>query len=372
MIKVGITGQSGFIGSNVHNYLSLQDNSIELVPFKTEFFHTDTSLETFVRKCDVLLHLAAVNRSNNPDELFKTNISLVKKLVTACETTQSTPKILFASSIQELRNNTYGNSKKEGFSLLENWAKKNSATVIKLVIPNVFGPLSKPYHNSVIATFCDQLIKKKMLNIIEDNSVNLIYSNELSEIIYKTILSSEKGVIIKNIPHSITKKVSEIKDILTSFHTQYSNNNTIPNIETPFFQQLFTTYLSFVPYTQLHRKLNKHIDERGDFSELLRTQSSAQFSFSSTKPGVTRGNHFHTRKIERFTVIKGSALIKLRRINTDRVIEFNLEGNEPSCVDIPAWHTHSITNTGKGDLITIFWINEHYNSLDPDTYTENV
>tara|TARA_R100000306_G_scaffold12158_10_gene14324 strand:+ start:2413 stop:3534 length:1122 start_codon:yes stop_codon:yes gene_type:complete len=372
MIKIGITGQSGFIGSHLYNFLSIKKETTTLVSFKKEFFLQEKQLEAFVEKCDVIVHLAAVNRADNPDDTLYTNVLLVKKLIKACQQIKVNPKIIFSSSTQETLDNTYGLSKIEGFNLLNSWAKENNTTVVKIIIPNVFGPFGKPNYNSVIATFCHQLMSSIPLKIIDDNELRLIFINDLIEKIYSHIISKKTGVLSDIVPHTSTIKVSALKDILSSFHDAYHNENTFPNIANSFYRNLFITYMSYVSKSSFPKKLIQHKDERGAFSEVTRASSESQYSYSFTKPGVTRGNHYHTRKIERFVIIYGSAVIRLRKIKTDEVFEYTLEGETPSFIDIPVWHTHSITNVGETDLITLFWINECYDPLDPDTFIENV
>lgn len=372
MIKVGITGQSGFIGTHLFNYLRLKEN-IEKIPFKDEFFQDENKIQNFVSKCDVVVHLAAMNRHENPMVIYKTNIKLVKDLIRACEKTESVPHIIFSSSTQEDRDNLYGKSKKEGRLLLEKWARNNKASFIGMIIPNVFGPFGSPYYNSVIATFCHQLTHKEIPAIHIDGTLNLIYINELLEEFYKLIVDkTDNGIETYRVFHTSTKKVSDILQLLNLYKSEYFEKGRIPDLRTPFELNLFNNFRCYVPYDHFPSMLTKHEDQRGHFVEIVRANTSGQFSFSLTRPGIIRGNHFHLRKAERFTVIKGQALIQLRRIGTEEVIGYVLDGEKPSFVDIPIWYTHNIKNIGKDDLLTLFWINEPYNPDDPDTYFEQV
>ena len=379
MIKIGITGQAGFVGTHLFNTLGLNPEKFERIPFEDGYFSDDTKLNTFVENCDAIVHLAAMNRHNDPQVIYDTNIQLVKKLILACESTNSTPHILFSSSTQEERDNLYGKSKKEGRKLLESWANRNNAKYTGFVIPNVFGPFGNPYYNSVIATFCYQLTHNEQPKIEVDGEIKLIYVSELvNEIIsHITAVQSEPKdtAIIETvqIQHTSQIKVSALLQKLTDFKHDYFEKGIIPNLEIPFERNLFNTFLCYIDHDKFfpfHLKLNT--DDRGSFIETIKLNSGGQVSFSTTVPGITRGNHFHTRKAERFAVIKGKARIEIRKIGTDKTFSFDLDGNQPSFVDMPVWFTHNITNIGDDNLYTIFWINEHYKPEDGDTYFEKV
>ena len=378
MIKVGITGQSGFVGTHLYNTLGLYPDKFERISFEDAYFSDTQMLEEFVRRCDAIVHLAAMNRHNDPQVIYETNLTLVNKLITACEITGSTPHILFSSSTQEERDNLYGKSKREGRELLEQWAFKNNAQFSGLVIPNVFGPFGNPYYNSVVATFCHQLTHNETPKIEVDGEMKLIYVGELVNEIIEHIEAMQKedktGIAdIVPIAHTATIKVSALFQKLQEFKTNYFEKGIIPNLDEPFQRNLYNTFLCYIDHADFfpfHLKLNT--DNRGSFVETIKLNSGGQVSFSTTVPGITRGNHFHTRKAERFAVIKGKARIDIRRIGTDKVLSFELDGSKPSFVDMPVWYTHNITNIGEDELYTIFWINEHYNQNDGDTWFEQV
>lgn len=370
MKKVGITGQAGFMGSHLYNYFGTKKEEIECVSFKKSFFENKNQLEEFVKSCDVIVHIAAMNRHENPQVIYDTNVGLVEKLIEACEATKSTPKIIFTSSTQEEHDNLYGKSKRDGRIAFENWAIKSGGQITSLIIPNVFGPFGKPFYNSVVATFCHQVIIGEEPTIHNDGTVNLIYTNELSEVIYSTITSNTNESTSKiNVPYTASIKVSEILSLLKTFKKQYVDNGVVPSVHKDTFEiNLFNTFTSFIPKNYFPRKFVKHSDNRGAFVEIMRANTAGQSSYSTTVPGITRGNHYHTRKIERFAVISGKASIKWRKVNTDEVFEFILDGDEPAYVDMPIWYTHNITNIGDTELITLFWINEPYDKEDSDTY----
>jgi UDP-2-acetamido-2,6-beta-L-arabino-hexul-4-ose reductase len=377
MVKVGITGQAGFIGTHLFNTLGLFPEKFERIHFKDEFFQTDSQLEEFVKKCDTIVHLAAMNRHNDPEVIYSTNIKLVKQLITACEKTGSIPHILFSSSSQEERDNLYGKSKKEGRELFEKWAEQNNANFTGLIIPNVFGPFGNPYYNSVVATFCHQLTHNETPKIEVDGEMKLIYVSELVEEMLnhfsKKHLSSTASSVTLTVPFTSTIKVSEVLKKITEFKVNYFEKGEIPSLDLPFERNLFNTFLCYIDHKKFFPfLLKKNTDDRGSFVETVKLRSGGQISFSTTVSGITRGNHFHTRKAERFVVIKGKAQIELRRIGTNEVLSFELDGKNPSFVDMPVWYTHNIKNTGEDELYTIFWISEPFDAKDPDTFLEKV
>jgi UDP-2-acetamido-2,6-beta-L-arabino-hexul-4-ose reductase len=379
MLRIGITGQAGFIGTHLYNTLGLQPEKYIRIPFEDVFFKDNRKIEEWVSQCDVIVHLAALNRHNDPQVIYETNISLVNLLIGALEKTKSTPHILFSSSTQEERDNLYGKSKKEGRKLFETWASKNSAQFTGFIIPNVFGPFGHPYYNSVIATFCHQLTHNENTRIDVDGELKLIYVTELVQHFIDRIEYVNKNhkndFVTKTLQlqHTSQTKVSTILEILETYKEHYFEKGEIPSLDNPFHRNLFITFLCYIDHKKFFPfKLKKNSDNRGTFVETIKLNSGGQVSFSSTEPGIIRGNHFHTRKAERFVVIKGKALIELRRIGTSEILSFELDGDYPSFVDMPVWYTHNIKNIGDEELYTIFWINEHFDVSDPDTYFEKV
>ena len=240
-----------------------------------------------------------------------------------------------------------------------------------IITPNIFGPFCRPNYNSFIATFSSMIMNQETPTIDNDKKVSLIYIGDFIDEIVK-ILDSDKLVDLKT--RSINKyNVSEILMKLNMFNDLYINKGQIPNVSLHFDLCLFNTFRSYIDINSFFpRKHEEFKDTRGLFSELARTFSEGQTSYSITKQGEIRGNHFHTRKIERFSVIKGKAKIQLREILSEEKSEFIIDGETPSYVDMPVWYTHNIQNIGDEDLITVFWINEHYKEDTSDTYLENV
>lgn len=372
MIRIGITGQAGFIGTYLFNFLGLKKEEVIRIPFHDDFFSDQSKLVSFVEKCDAIVHLAALNRHHDPQTIYDTNIRLVNQLIEALVITGSKPHILFSSSIQEERDNIFGKSKHEGRTLLAKWAARSGALFTGMVIPNVFGPFGNPYYNSVVATFSHQLTHNEQPGVEVDAQLKMIYVGDLVKTIYY-LISNKVAENEFMVSASDEAKVSEILALLESFRDQYFENGVFPDLIDPFERNLFNTFVCYIDHSKYFPfKLKLNTDDRGSFVETVKLHSGGQISFSTTKPGVTRGNHFHARKAERFAVIKGKARIQLRRVGTDKILNFELDGDEPSYVDMPIWHTHNITNIGDEDLYTIFWTSEFYNPSDPDTFFEPV
>jgi len=368
MLTVGITGQNGFVGKHLYNSIGLLSESYKLIDFQKGFFENEAQLDAFVSKCDVIVHLAAMNRHSDPEVIYNTNIKLIDRLVASLERTNSKAHIIMSSSSQEEKDNLYGKSKKEGRKLFLNWENNSKGSFSGLIIPNVFGPFGRPNYNSVIATFCHKVTIGEKPEIHVDGTVSLIYVGELVQEILNVI---EKGESNKKLTIGSTShiKVSEILTLLNSYKSLYQDNGEIPTINSTFELNLFNTFRCYMDVkNHFPVKFTEHTDPRGSFVEIIRLGIGGQVSFSTTVPGITRGNHFHTRKIERFAVIKGKALIQLRKIGTDEVLDFYLDGDEPAYVDMPIWYTHNIKNIGDDVLYTNFWINEAYNPEDADTY----
>jgi UDP-2-acetamido-2,6-beta-L-arabino-hexul-4-ose reductase len=372
MKRIGITGGNGFIGNHLMNTISLLKDEFALIPFERSFFDDEVQLAIWTGECDVIIHLAALNRHESDKVLHDTNIILVQKLINALEQSGNMPHVIFSSSLQEIRDNLYGISKKDGRILLKTWSERKNAKFTGLIIPNVFGPFGKPFYNSVVVTFCHQLCNGLMPQIDIDQSIKLIYVDELVTSIIETIRAniSESELMIQ---HTSEYKVSEILNILTRYQMEYLHQGNFPSLNNKFELDLFNTFRSYIDIqTYFPKHFIQHSDQRGKFVEIAKLGEKGQVSFSTTHPGITRGNHFHTRKIERFAVIKGKAVISLRKYNTTKIFSFELIGESSAYVDIPVWYIHNIKNIGTDELITVFWINEFYNPLDADTYFEIV
>ena len=372
-MNILITGNEGFIGQHLINTLKNVDtNDYKIIEFNKDDFKDSTLLDEKVKKSSVIIHLAGLNRHEDQSVIYDSNMNLSYQILNSIKRVGFKGKLIFSSSIQESLNNSYGKSKKDSRNLFIKESKLNGFIFSGLILPNVFGPFGKPNYNSFIPTFCQKILDGRKVEIIENTKVPLIYIDTVVSLIINEIESKDSNFEIQVNPEKIIS-VNEVKDILIEFKTEYIDNNTIPNLDNDFKINLFNTFRSYIDVgASFPIKHKNNIDKRGNFIEILRSNTKGQYSYSTTKPDITRGNHFHTKKIERFSVIKGDSLIQLRKIGTDEIIEFKLSGQNPSYIDMPVWYTHNISNIGDEELITLFWINEPYDINNPDTYTEKV
>ena len=367
---IGITGSKGFIGTHLFNVLSLYPEQYALIEINQADWNQPKQLFELINACDVVFHLAAINRHADSEFIYNQNVKMATDLIGILNQVTHPIHVIFASSQQEYSDSVYGSAKKQARQLLAQWAKESGNTFSGCIIPNVFGPFGKPFYNSFIATFCHQINQGATPTIIADSEVSLIYVADLVvqliQLIQQNITQTAYTIAPTN-----RIKVSEVLAQLNIFKQQYLERGIIPELPIPFSIQLFNTFRSYINYgTGFPKSYTCHTDNRGSFVELVRLGMGGQVSFSTTLPGITRGNHFHTRKIERFSVIKGKAKMELRRYGTTEVETFYLDGDQPSYVDIPIWYYHNITNIGNDVLYTIFWISEQFNPEDADTFFE--
>jgi UDP-2-acetamido-2,6-beta-L-arabino-hexul-4-ose reductase len=369
MKKIGITGDNGFIGSHLKRFLNLFPKKYKLVSFERGFFENQNKLDNFVENCDCIFHLAGVNRSDDVDYLYRKNIQLSEILVDSLIRTNFKGNVVMSSSSQEDLENSYGNSKKIAREKLKKWSEETNNQFSGLIIPNVYGPFCKPFYNSVIATFCYQINNNQEPKIQIDKKINFIYIDNLVSKLVKTIDNDIDSNIIEG---DFEIQISDILIKLNKYKS-YNDDFLFPDLVNKNDLNLFNTFRSYIDLkNNFPRSYKSHNDDRGSFTELIKSESQGQVSFSTTKPGITRGNHLHTRKVERFIVLNGEALIQLRKIDSKEVLEFKLSGEKLEFIDMPIWYTHNIKNIGDGELITLFWINEFFDPKDPDTYFKNV
>lgn len=250
MIKVGITGQTGFLGQNLYNTLSLYKDKCEPVMFHDDYFYDEAKLVRFTTLCDVVVHFAAMSRHTDPNAVYTTNMDLVKKLICALEKTNNKAHILYSSSIQEDMDTPYGRSKKEGRELLSKWCEKNGSLFTGFIFPNIYGPLCRPYYASFVATFCHQIIHNDNPKIEIDRTMALLYVSEAMHIIIEAILNKTNSAYYKVKPTSY-QTVSDVLKLLISFKKVYIENKTIPEFKNSFEKNLFDTFKSYIPSNSL-------------------------------------------------------------------------------------------------------------------------
>jgi UDP-2-acetamido-2,6-beta-L-arabino-hexul-4-ose reductase len=368
--KIVITGVVGFMGSHLLDRLS-REQDVEVPPFEDAYFSQPEKLREVLAGCDTVVHLAAMNRGDEK-EIYTTNVDLVKKLVETLDGINARPHVIFSSSTQTALDNPYSRSKKEGERILEEWSKKSNAPVAVLVIPNVFGDRSRPFYNSVVATFCHLLTHGGQPQIQVDKKLDLVYINELSEIFWDKIKNPPAGFERVDVKATAAIKVTDILAMLNHFRDCFYVNKIVPTFANNFEKNLYNTYLSYAESADYEQPLTLRTDDRGSLFEVVKEEKGSQIFFSTTRPGIVRGNHYHTRKQEKFCVVKGEAIIRLRRIGTDKVIEYKVSGEKPVVVEMPIFYTHNIENVGRNELCTLFWTNQLFNPNDSDTFFEKV
>jgi UDP-2-acetamido-2,6-beta-L-arabino-hexul-4-ose reductase len=364
--RVGITGSKGFLAFHLLLRLHIDlKEEVEIVHFERSFIDNDKNLDRFIKNCDTIVHLAAINRHSDNEYLLNRNIEITRKIVESLERVNFLGDLVFISSSQENEDNHYGKSKKYSRRLLEQFFNLSNGKLYILKPCNIFGAFINPNYNSVFATFCYNLNHGIPCKIINDKRVKFIYIDNVINSIIEVIKNRDEGVSEEKFDFEL--KISELLEKLLFIHQKILKDE-IPSLEPQNNLNIYNTLRSYLDFERFYpRQLICHSDNRGDFFEILRSNSSGQFSFSTTNPGVTRGNHFHTRKVERFIVIQGKALIELYSIKTKDKIKFIVEGSNPAFIEIPIYHSHRITNIGQGILRTAFWINEHYNPNNSDT-----
>ena len=360
-MKILVTGSKGFIGKNLISELKNKEYEI------LEFTRSDNNelLEKYIIECDFIFHLAGVNRPENIEEFNKGNYELTQKIVNLLIKNNKKVPVVMTSSIQAEMDNNYGKSKLLGEEVLFNYSGKS----LIYRLPNVFGKWCKPNYNSVVATFCYNIARNKEIKINNTEVLmNLVYIDDVIKEFINTLSENEnrKGDFCYVEPvYKI--KLGEIANLIYKFKNS-RNNLSLPNMEDEFEKKLYSTYLSYIEENNFSYELKMNKDNRGSFTEFLRSNSQGQVSINITKPGITRGNHWHHSKNEKFLVVSGKALIQFRKIDTNKVIDYYVSEEKLEVVDIPPGYTHNIINIGDKDLVTVIWANENFDKNNPDTY----
>ncbi|AMC92897.1 capsular biosynthesis protein [Erysipelothrix larvae] len=366
-MKVLVTGSSGFVGKNVVSTLkSFED--IEVLLFDRD--DTEETLEDAAQNCDFVVHLAGVNRPDNVSEFYEGNASLTEKLCALLEKHKNIVPILITSSIQATLDNDYGKSKKDGEIALLHYAQKHSVPVMIYRLPNLFGKWSRPFYNSVVSTWCHQIARDEPITVSNpDYELTLVYIDDLvSEIvshIRKNVALSKDHYYEIETKETLTLRTLE--QTLRLFK-QSRDSLVVANMDHPFVKKLYSTYLTYLPTDQFSYPLTQHQDQRGSFTEIVKAPEFGQVSVNISKPGITKGNHWHHTKTEKFLVVKGCGVIQFRDIFETEVIEYHVSDEKLEVVDIPPGYTHNIINTGDADMVTIMWCNESFDPQRPDTF----
>lgn len=365
-MKVLVTGAKGFIGRNLIEELKYRDN-IEI--YECDIDTTEEQLEKYTKKCEFVYHLAGVNRPQNEEDFMKGNFGFTSILLEKLKKYNNKCPVLITSSIQAKLDNPYGKSKKAGEDLLFAYEKETSAKVIVYRLPNVFGKWCRPNYNSAVATFCNNIARGLEITVNDPNVVmNLVYIDDVVNEFVNALKGNEhKEDNFAYVPTIHTIKLGKIVELIQSFK-ETRKNCMLPNMKDEFSKKLYSTYLSYLPEEEFSYPLKMNVDARGSFTEMFKTEERGQVSVNISKPGIIKGNHWHNTKNEKFVVVSGKGVIRFRKIDSNKVIEYHVSGERLEVVDIPCGYTHNIQNIGDTNMVTIMWANELFNPEKPDTY----
>lgn len=370
MINITVTGAGGFIGKNLIDRLH-REKGVSV----RQYHHQDdlSLLYKYLNDSDIIYHLAGVNRPTNKAEFASVNKGLTESIVNYLKEHHKTPKIIFSSSMQAEIDTPYGLSKKAAEEVLQNYSMETGAEVYIYRLPGVFGKWCRPHYNSVVATFCHEISHNKDITVhdagkmlelvyiddVVDSFIDCLYQKRTEKTFYYSIRQTFHTTV-----GELAQKLYEIKEIRHSL--------IIPDLSDPFTKYLYTTYLSYLETNNFSYELPVHRDARGSLVELIKSHQAGQVFISTSHKGVIRGNHYHHTKVEKFCVIKGEATIKLRKIDSEKLITYHVTDQNFEIVDIPPGYTHSIENVTDGEMIVLFWANELFDPDNPDTISLNV
>lgn len=365
-MKILVTGAKGFIGKNL--IVELRNRKY------TDIFEYDRDsdpslLDEYCKEAGFVFHLAGVNRPKEQSEFMEGNFGFTSDLLNLLKKHKNTCPVMISSSVQAELDNPYGESKKAGEDLLIAYGKETGSKILVYRFPNVFGKWCRPNYNSAVATFCHNIAHDMTIQINDPNVLmNLVYIDDVLNELINALERKENKVgefCEVHVVHTIT--LGEIVDLIYSFKNS-REDRTVPNMSDEFAKKLYSTYLSYLPEDKFSYDLKMNVDQRGSFTEFIRTPDRGQVAVNISKPGITKGNHWHHTKNEKFLVVSGKGVIRFRKIDSDEVIEYFVSGDKMEVVDIPTGYTHNIENLGDSDMVTIMWANEAFDPEKPDTY----
>lgn len=371
-MKVLVTGAEGFIGKNLVTELNRREG-VEVLPFDIDT--PKERLEEYCRECDFVYHLAGVNRPERVEEYMEGNFGFTSQLVGTLKKCGNTCPIVISSSVQASLENPYGQSKKAGEDMLFSYGQETGAPVYIYRFPNVFGKWCRPNYNSAVATFCYNIVHGLPIQVNDRKTVlRLVYIDDVVEELMQAYDRhphvNADGYCYVPVEHEAA--LGEIVNLLYSFKESRRNLMLPDMTEGSLEKKLYSTYLSYLPEDGFSYPLDMKEDERGSFTEILKSVDRGQVSVNISRPGITKGNHWHHTKNEKFVVVSGRALIRFRRHGSDEIFEYHVSGDKLEVVDIPTGYVHSIINEGDTDLVTLMWCNECFNPGRPDTAYESV
>ncbi|MGL4990285.1 MAG: NAD-dependent epimerase/dehydratase family protein [Sarcina sp.] len=364
MKKILVTGARGFIGKNLVATLK-ESGNYEVIEIDID--NSKEELREAVVSVDYIYHLAGVNRPKNEEEFFEGNSGLTGEIINILKENNKNTGIVITSSIQADLDNSYGRSKKLSEECILSYSKETCAKSYIFRLPNVFGKWCRPNYNSAVATFCNNITKGEEVWINDRNiELTLVYIDDVVRCLIDTFKNEnlKSGYTKVDIEHKAT--LGRIVDLLNEFKDSRKTLK-ISDMSDEFTKKLYSTYLSYISEDKFSYPLKMNVDNRGSFTEFIKGNEMGQVSVNISKAGITKGNHWHHTKNEKFLVVSGNGVIKFRKIDEEKVIEYKVSGEKLEVVDIPVGYTHSIVNTGDTDMVTIMWVNESFNPNKPDT-----
>lgn len=371
MKTILVTGARGFVGKNLCVALR-REGGFEVVGFGSEDAIAD--LPALVGRADLVFHLAGVNRSDNEADFERVNVELTREVCRHLAASERSVPLVVSSSIQASADHVYGRSKRGGEQIVEDYHRKTGRPVYLFRLPNVFGKWSKPNYNTVVATFCHNISRDLPVQVSDPGRLlSFVY---IDDVVRAFLQIARRGAHDGESCHGEIKQVyqitlGELHDLLRSFRDS-REKSLLPDLANPLVKHLYSTYLAFHDPRNLAYPVDLKTDERGWLFELVKSRSAGQIFVSRTAPGITRGNHYHDSKVEKFCVIKGEGVIRFRSALGGDVIAYEVNDREIQIVDVPPGYTHSIENVGADEMLTLFWANEIFDPKRPDTYFEKV
>jgi len=370
MAIILITGSAGFVGSNLRQTLERREGT-QVLSF--DLGDSPEILAERALQADLIVHLAGVNRPENPEEFRTGNADLTETLTRLLGEAQRKTPIILSSSTQAALDNPYGASKRSAEEIVFAYGKATGAPVYVYRLPNVFGKWCRPNYNSAVATFCHNIARDLPIRINDPAApLRLVYIDDVVQEFLRAMDGNphrEGNYCVPPVVHEST--VGEVADLIRSFKTS-RESLACPDMGNPLALKLYSTYLSSLPEDAFSYPLTMHCDPRGSFTEFLRTPERGQVSVNISRPGITKGNHWHHTKNEKVLVVSGRGVIRFRKVGTDRILEYPVSGEKLEVIDIPPGYTHNITNLGEADMVTLMWVNEPFNPAKPDTWFEEV
>lgn len=365
-----VTGANGFVGKNLTVTLA-ERADIKIVRFCSD--DSPDSLPALVRDADFIFHLAGVNRPLKVEEFAAGNARMTQTIIAHLVEQGKTTPLLIPSSIQAAQDNPYGVSKRQAEDAVFAYNSQTGAPVYVYRLPNVFGKWCRPNYNSAVATFCNNIASDLPIQVNDPSvTMNLVYIDDVvNEFIDALDGKPHTAGLFCQVQPVHTATLGEIVDLIRSFKESRAVL-AVPDMSDPFVKKLYSTYLSYLPRDSFSYPLKMNTDERGSFTEFIKTADRGQVSVNISKPGITKGEHWHHTKNEKFLVVSGQGVIRFRRIGSEDVIEYPVSGDRLEVVDIPTGYTHNISNTGDADLVTVMWCNEIFDPARPDTFFEPV